>query len=303
MRILVIGAGGVGGYFAAKLALAGHDVAVVARGAHGEAIREHGLVVDTPRGELKTRVAVLDDVARARGHDAEVILIAVKAHQLGEIASAIGSALAPAGVAIPLQNGLDSEGELAKIIGSERVIGGVAQMGAGILAPGRIYLRSGGSIVLAPLDREQQSEVERIVRIFAQAFPCTAESDLQTVLWRKLLWNAPFNAICALTRRRPGDVLAFAELEQLVRGAMHEILAVARAEGTDVDESTIEDLIGVTRRKLAEIEPSMLQDVLAGRPSETEALQGAVVERARRHGLSTPIMNVLYALMRGLEQR
>jgi 2-dehydropantoate 2-reductase len=300
MRVLVVGTGAVGGTFGAKLVQAGHDVTFVARGAHGDAIRKHGLTVHTPQGSIHVQAPVIGHIDEARGLGADVALVAVKSKNLAEVAAGTGAALAPDGVAIPLLNGLDSERELARVIGEKRVIGGVAQMAAGGLSPGHLYLRAGGMMTIAPLAAEQLELVRRIASVFGDAFPCTAEDDLERVLWQKLLWNAPFNAICALTRRTAGEVLALPELETLARDAMHEVVAVARAEGVELGEAAIEAMLGITRGVFAETTPSMLQDVQSSRETETDALQGAVVTRGRRHGIATPIHATLNALLRGL---
>jgi 2-dehydropantoate 2-reductase len=120
------------------------------------------------------------------------------------------------------------------------------------------------------------------------------------MLWTKLLWNAPFNGICALTRKNAGEVLAIPELEALVRAAMHEVTAVARAEGVKLPDTIVEAMIGSTRTRFAASFPSMLQDVLAGRPTEARALQGAIVTRGDRHGIPTPVHRALLALLLGL---
>jgi 2-dehydropantoate 2-reductase len=158
-------------------------------------------------------------------------------------------------------------------------------------------------MALAPLDEERLPEVERIATRLSVAFPCRAHSNLRTLLWRKLLWNAPFNAICALTGKPAGAVLAVPELERLVRAAMQEVIAVGRADGADLGDGRIDDLLKVTLDKFSDSVPSMLQDVRAGRATETDALQGAVVERGRRYGIATPILATLHALMRGLDAR
>jgi 2-dehydropantoate 2-reductase len=243
---------------------------------------------------------VFESVEAARGLGADLALIAVKWASLPQVAAPTGEALGAGGVAIPLLNGLDVEQLLARAIGSERVIGGVAQLSAAVVGPGRIRLSAGGMVTLAPLSPSQAERTAALARELAECFPCHAEEDLARVRWQKLLWNAPFNAVCALTRRRAGEVLALPALEALVRRAMHEVLAVARAEGVALDDSAIDAMIGITHGVFSATEPSMLQDVLAGRETETDELQGAVVERGRRHGIVTPALETLHALLAGL---
>jgi 2-dehydropantoate 2-reductase len=280
MKILVVGAGAVGGYYGALLARAGHSVTFVARGEHGRKIRTDGLVVELPDETFTVETDTVEDIAAARGLGADVAIVAVKADDLPAVAAGIGAALREDGVAVPLLNGLDSEDELARVIGADRVIGGVAQIASRIAAPGKVRVDAPARIVLAPLKPEQVSRVESIAAEFSKAgFGCDAKPDLKRVLWTKLLWNAPFNAVCALTRRSAGDVLAVPELEALVRSAMHELASVAKTEAVEIDDRFIESMLESTRQKFKDSTPSMLQDVLAGRKTETCALQGAVVRR------------------------
>jgi 2-dehydropantoate 2-reductase len=300
VKVLVVGAGAVGGYFGAMLLRAGHEVTVVARGEHGRAIRERGLVVETPSGTLHVSPPVLNDVTEARGLGARLALVAVKAGSLADVAEGTGEALAADGFAIPLLNGLDSEAELAAVIGKGRVIGGIAQIASTNLGSGRIRVDAPAKLVLAPLLPEQMPDVERISQELSRAgFECDAKKDLGRILWTKLLWNAPFNAICALTDRTAGEVLAVPELAALVRDAMHELATVASAEGVVIDERLIEATLDATRTKFADSVPSMLQDVRNGRPTEANALQGAVVRRGERHQIPTPVHRALLALVVG----
>jgi len=300
MRVLIVGTGAVGGYFGARLAHGGHEVTFIARREHGAKIRERGLVVETPDGELVAEGRVLEDLDEARGMEADLALVAVKAGALDQVAAGTLAALAPEGVAIPLLNGLDSERILAESIGVERVVGGVAQIAAALVTPGRVRVKAGGMLTIAPVVASDLERVEALARVLDASFPCVAERELARVLWQKLLWNAPFNAICALTRRTAGQVLALPELETLVRSAMAEIIAVARADGVDLGDHAIEAMLAITRGLFADTEPSMLQDVLAGRTTEADALQGAVVTRGRQHGVPTPIHQTLHTLVLGL---
>jgi 2-dehydropantoate 2-reductase len=304
MKILVVGAGAVGGYYGAMLHRAGHDVTFVARGEHGRKIREYGLTVELPSETITVNATVADDVSAAAGTNAEIAIVAVKSNGLAAVAAGVGRALADDGVAIPLLNGLDSEAELARVIGEKRVIGGVAQIAARIAAPGRIRVEAPARIILGPLSADQMPRVESIAAEFSKAgFGCDAKSDLPRVLWTKLLWNAPFNAVCALTGLRAGEVLAIPELESLVRDAMRELANVAAPSGVTIDDRLIDATVDATKQKFKDSIPSMLQDVLAGRETEARALQGAVVARGERAGIATPIHRALMALVLGLERQ
>jgi 2-dehydropantoate 2-reductase len=302
MKILVVGTGAVGGYYGAMLARAEHDVTFVARGEHGRSIRERGLTIQLPDGELTVQAPVVEDVRDAAGLNVDVAIVAVKSASLADVADGVGPALGPDGVAIPLLNGLDSEEVLAQAIGKSRVVGGVAQVASELVGPGRVRVSAAGRLVLAPLSAEQMPLVERLATALSNAgFACDAKRDLKRVLWTKLLWNAPFNAICSLTRKNAGEVLRVPELAALVREAMREVAAVARAEGVSIDDSFIDAGRATTREKFSESVPSMLHDVLAGRPTEARALQGAIAKHGVLHGISTPIHTTLLSLMLGLE--
>jgi 2-dehydropantoate 2-reductase len=301
MKILVVGAGAVGGYFGTKLALAGHDVRFVARGAHGRALGERGIRVEVGSETLRVEVPIVSDVSGARGMEADVALVTVKAASLHDVANGLGAALAEGGAAVSLLNGLDAPEILAGVLGRERVVGGVAQVAARIVEPGVIGVDAPGRVLLAPLIPEKLPLAKRLAEEFSRAgFACDAKSDLARVLWTKLLWNAPFNAICALTDQSAGQVLERPELERLVRDAMTELSRVAAAEGVELDARMIDKTIDATRTQFAGSIPSMLQDVRAGRETEANALQGAVVERGLRHHVETPIHRTLLALVLGL---
>ncbi|HEX7669294.1 MAG TPA: 2-dehydropantoate 2-reductase [Polyangiaceae bacterium] len=303
MKILIVGSGAVGGYYGAVLARGGHDVTFVARGEHGRLMAEHGLTVETPDGEFTVTAPVLPDVQDAAGLDVDLAIVAVKSTALDSAVTAgVDAALGPSGVALPLLNGVDSEEVLARALGESRVVGGIAQIAARLVSPGRVQMSGPSRLVIAPLSSEQMPLVERLAaKLSSAGLVCEAKRDLKRILWTKLLWNAPFNAICALTRKNAGEVLAVPELATLVHGAMLEVAAVARAEGVVIDEAFIESTLASTRAKFADSVPSMLQDVLAGRATETRALQGAVTHRGSIHGISTPIHQTLMALMLGLE--
>jgi 2-dehydropantoate 2-reductase len=303
MKILVVGAGAVGGYYGALLLRAGHTVTFVARGEHGRKIRADGLTVELPDAAFNVRADVLEDVSQAAGLDIDVAIVAVKATGLSAVAKGVGDALGKEGVAIPLLNGLDSEDELARVIGAHRVVGGIAQIASRIAAPGRIRVDAPARIVLAPIATDRMPQVEKIAAEFSKAgFECDAKEDLKRVLWNKLLWNAPFNAVCALTRLKAGEVLAVPELEALVREAMAELARVAATEGITIGDRAIESMIQSTRDKFKDSVPSMLQDVLAGRETEALALQGAVVRRGVAAGIDTPVHRTLLGLMLGLDR-
>ncbi|WP_437278238.1 2-dehydropantoate 2-reductase [Sorangium sp. So ce375] len=301
MRILVVGAGAVGGYFGARLALAGEDVTFVARGAHADVMRARGLIVRTPSGELRTPPLRVVELDRARG-PFDLALIAVKSPSLAAVSAKLPGLLASDGLAAPLLNGLDSEDVVARDVGERRVIAAIAYMSAGLAGPGEIETLAPTRAGLAPYRPGQEARVEATAALLERAgIPVRRGPDHRSMLWEKMVWNAPFNAICALTGQRAGVVVE--RMADLTRAAMLEVIAVARAEGAEISEATADAMLALTRAEFPLTEPSMLQDVRAGRATEVDILQGAVVERGRRAGVDTPVLRTLATLVRGLSPR
>ncbi len=301
MRVLVIGAGGVGGFFSARLSRAKADLTVVARGEHGRVLRERGLTLETsPQVETFHLPSVsLSPEDLSAGFD--VVFLAVKWAALEEACAELQRVLSPHGVVIPLLNGLDSEDLVARFVGAQRTLAGVAYMSSGLLGPGRIYAHGNTRAGLAAYRPGQEEDLVRVRGLLEQAgIPVRLYDDYRVMLWEKMLWNAPFNAACALTGQRAGAVLE--RCEEPVRAAMAEVIAVAAAEGVTLDPASIDDMLELTRRAFPLTEPSMLQDLRAGRATEVEILQRAVVRRARAHGVPVPVLDTLACLIEAREQ-
>jgi 2-dehydropantoate 2-reductase len=307
MHVLVVGTGAVGGYFGGLLAASGRAVTFVARGENADCLQRGGLLIQGASEARRIAVRVVRHVKPEELEPVSVVIVAVKSRNLGEVAGVltplVSSPRHPQALVLPLLNGLESERFLALRLGPPRVIGGVAMIAASRPEPGRVLAPHGGSLVLAPCLPEQRSAVAALVEDWGQAFPCRLAEDLAHVLWSKLLWNAPFNAVCALTGLPAGRVLDVPGVEALVRAVMREVQAVARAEGVLLADAELERMVRVTREAFPNTIPSMRQDLEAGLPTEVEELQGVVVERAARVGLGAPLTAALAALVRGLEMR
>lgn len=304
----MMGAGGVGGFFSARLAASGIDLTVVARGEHGRVLRERGVSIEAgtsaaPSGAHASPHTETVPIPRVclSALDLEpafdVVFLAVKWPALEEACAELQRVLDPHGVVIPLLNGLDSEAVVAGFVGAQRTLAGVAYMSSGYLGPGRIYAHGNTRAGLAPYRPGQEQDVARVAQVLEQAgIPVRRHENYRAMLWEKMVWNAPFNAVCALTGQRAGAVLE--HCEGVVRAAMAEVLAVARAEGVELSEGLIEGMLALTRHEFPLTEPSMLQDLRAGRTSEVEILQGAVVRRAEQLGVGAPVLRTLASLVR-----
>lgn len=298
MRILMVGTGAVGGAFGARLAEAGYEISFVARGPHADILRERGLTLVTPKGGHSTgplRVSTLKD---AQG-PFDLVLISVKWAALEEVCEELPNLLAPHGFVIPMLNGLDSEDVVARYVGAQRTIACVAYVASALTKPGELSLLTQPRIGLAPYRPGQDEQIGVLAVMFEKAgIAVRRAEDAGSLLWEKMVWNGPFNAICALTRRPAGWVAD--HMEPLLRDAMAEVISVARAEGVALPPQVIELMFHTTRSDFPGTEPSMLQDVRAGRSTEVDILQGAVVARAERAGVQVPVMQTLATLVRAL---
>ena len=300
MKILVMGAGAVGSYFGARLRAAGEDVVFCARGEHLRALREHGLAVTSIRGDLHVEVTATDTPRDLAPYD--LILFCVKAYDTETAAQALSGCLKPGGAILTLQNGVENEARLVAIFGRHAVMGGNARVGVEIVAPAKIVHLSSGHIDFGELDGGESDRAKRIADVFQRAgILGQLSADIMSARWDKLIWNGAFNTVTTLTRQRVGEILDDPEAVKLLRTMMEEIASVARAEGAKVGDDRIDAYFAHSQKNLRELKTSTQQDLEHGKRLEYEALSGAVVRAARRHGLSVPTVETVYALMRLLD--
>ena len=271
---------------------------IVARGAHGEALRSAGLVIHGDDGEERIPLPrVVEDVSALEGRFG-LVLIGVKALELEQACDPLPNLLEPLGVVAPLLNGLTSEDVVARYVGAQRTLAAVAYMSAGILEAGHIYVHDEVRMGLAPYRPGQHEDVARVADMHESSGVGVQRSDdYRAMLWQKMVWNAPLNAICALTQKPAG--VAIERLEPIVARAMREVIAVARAEGVELSDRLVDNMLRMSLQDFPRTEPSMLQDVRRGRATEVDVLQGEVVARAAQLGVDVPVLSTLEALMRG----
>jgi 2-dehydropantoate 2-reductase len=321
MKIAVIGAGAIGGFVGARLALAGEEVTFVVRGANLAAIRAGGIKLVETSGEerVTTDVAATDDYQAAGPQD--VVVLAVKAHQVADVAGRIGQLFGPDTVVVTMQNGIpfwyfhqhggeyegrsvrsvDPGGDLARLIPPERVLGCVVYPAAELVAPGVIRHIEGIRFPLGELDGGTS---ERIVRVCASleraGFKSPVLDDIRGEIWLKLWGNLSFNPISALSHSTLVDICQHPLTRDLAANMMREAEAVAARLGISFRVSLERRIEGA--EKVGKHKTSMLQDVEAGRGPEIDALVGSVIELARMTGTSTPHIDSAYALVKLLEQ-
>jgi 2-dehydropantoate 2-reductase len=299
MRILVMGAGGVGGYFGAQFARAGHDVAFVARGAHLAALRERGLTLESELAPVHlARVTADSDPARLG--PAEIVMFCTKLWDVEDGARRIAPALAPDGLVIPFQNGVESHLMLAGVLGPDRVAGGVAQISASIKAPGVIEQFGGfarlrvGAFAPAQQDR---------VRAFAQAgvqagIDIEVVADIERALWEKFVFLVALSGLTSLARQPVGIVRTDPELRATLRAAIEEAVAIARLRGVALDADVVATTMKLVDSLPAGMRASMLNDLTRGNRLEAPWLAGAVVRMARAAGLPAPVNTTIYAALK-----
>ncbi len=300
MNILVMGAGAVGAYFGARLRASGEDVVLCARGENLRAIRERGLDITSVRGDFRIEVVSTDQPRDFAPYD--LILFCVKAYDTTAAAEAVSGCLKPGGAILTLQNGVENEATLAGIFGREAVMGGNARVGVEMVAAGKIVHLSTGEIDFGELDGRETDRVRAIASVFRRAgILGQVSADIVTARWDKLIWNGALNTVATLTRRRVGEILDDPEGLKLSRTLMREIVEVARAEGADISDGRIEAYIAHSHKNLRALKTSTQQDLERGKALEYEALSGAVVRAAHRHGLTVPAVETVYALLRLLD--
>jgi 2-dehydropantoate 2-reductase len=301
VKIGVVGAGAVGGYYAARFALAGHDVAVVARGPHLDAIRAQGLTVRTAGGTVTARVAASDDPARVGACD--LVLFAVKTYDNLTALPLLRSLTGPATSVLTLQNGVDSPDQAASVIGRAQVLGGAAYIATAIVAPGVIEQTGAHHrVVLGEVFAPQHAISGRAAGIRdafnAAGVDAEAHPDGRVPLWEKFVYLAPFAGMTGAARLPIGPLAARRETSILLERAFAEVDALARAEGVPVAA----DLLSRIRAYVGTLPPStrssLLIDLQAGKRIEVEALQGTVIRRARALAIDVPVMETLYAVLR-----
>ena len=318
MRLAIFGAGAIGGFLGARLARAGVDVVLIARGPHLKAMQESGLRVIDREGDWTVRVDATDDFAAMR--DAHAVFVTVKAHSLPPVAERLAANLGDETAVISAQNGIpwwyfqryggelegihletvDPGGLVARAIDPRRVIGCIVYPSTSLVSPGVVRHVEGERFSLGELDGSQSPRcVELSQALVSAGLKAPVQTKIRSELWLKLLGNAVFNPLSALTRATLGDIAASPLVAEVVRASMEEVDAVARRLGIEIQLSIDQRIKGAAR--VGDHKTSMLQDLEAGRPMEIDALTGSVVELGDRLGIPVPHLRTLYSSVKLLE--
>ncbi|PHQ25837.1 2-dehydropantoate 2-reductase [Marinobacter guineae] len=307
LKFLIVGAGGIGGYYAARLLHAGHDVVLTARGAHLAALQEQGLTVQYGDEVWSFPVQAMDHagvVARYRPDDFDVVVVTLKSTATETMLKELGPWLFHGKVPVlSLQNGVDNEPELASLLGEHRVLGGLAvRIGGHILQPGVVEAEGPAQVIMGewPVAAEPGSRralLEQLRDEFeAAGIPTTVSDNIRYELWRKLVINNGVNPLSALTGLDTQSLTHHPEFQKIVRGMMAETVAASKADGVNLGSADLAEMFELISNFNA-IKTSMLVDKEKGRPLELDSIAGAVLRRCSQMGIDAPYTTTVNALL------
>ena len=304
MRIAIYGAGGLGGFYGARLACAGNDVAFIARGAHLAAMRERGLRVSSPLGDMHLPEPVATDNPAEVG-PVDLVLVAVKTWQIPEVGAAMGPLLGERTLVLPFLNGVEASDELAAAVGAERVLGGLSKVFSKVEAPGVIHhFTPNVFVAFGELDGADSGRVRALADMFSAAgVDAEASPAIRVELWKKLLLVSSWAGLGALARSPMGVMREQPETRALIGRSMDEGLAVARAAGHAADPAYKDEMWAFYRAMPAGATASMQRDIMDGRPSELDAWNGAICRFGARAGVETPVHSFTYHTLLPMERR
>ncbi len=303
MRIVVYGAGAVGGFFGGLLANAGEDVCFVARGSQLEALRTTGLTIDsTLLGRIHVPAVTAVGSAGEAGA-AALALVCVKTHQLPAVLDDLAKAVVRDTVLVPLQNGVEADEQLSARFSDNAVLPAVVYVGATVESPGVVRHVAAGTIGLGALRAQDEERLQTTRDLLARTGqPVHLSRDIQRERWHKLMWNAAFNSVSAITGREPADLVARDDTRALIVTIMDEVVAVGVAHGVNLRRADIEEHVAWTSRATG-LRTSTMVDRERGRVMESDGLLGVVVRKGRAAGVATPGCAAVYALLTAVDGR
>jgi 2-dehydropantoate 2-reductase len=298
MRIAIVGAGGVGGYFGARLAAAGADVVFLARGAHLEAMRTRGLRITSPKGDLHLpRVSAEGDPAAVGPVD--LAFFAVKLYDTDGALTMLPPLVGPHTIVIGFQNGVETIASLTRAVGVPHTAGGVSYVSAVIAEPGVIKHTAMDHLIFGMPDGSRSPQLEALLEACRPAgFQATLSPDITVDIWTKFVRLSVFSGMTAVTRSPIGAIVNDPELLEMLKAAVRETLAVAHAKGVAVASSIDEDVAAAYKALPPQAKASMLEDLERGRRIELPWLSGAVARIGREVGVPTPIHTFINAVLK-----
>jgi 2-dehydropantoate 2-reductase len=302
MRILVMGTGGVGGYYGGLLARQGNEVTFISRGAHLYAIRHEGLKVKSIHGDFHIFPAdATDDPAKVEPVD--LVLFCVKTYNTDEAAEAIRPVVGPQTVVLSLQNGVDAAERIGKVVGMEHTLGGATWLSSAVEAPGVIrQISQFRRIVFGELAGGRSERVQSLFEVLnPTGITVEISENIHKVLWTKFVFISAASAFGSLTRLPMGEYRAVPETRSLLIAIMREVEALARAQGIPLDPDVVEQSLEFADNAAPHIKPSMQLDVESGHRTELESMVGVIGRKGRELGVPTPVADFVYGSLLPVE--
>ena len=295
MRIAIFGAGGIGGYLGGRLSQAGEEVVLIARGEHLQAIKEHGLRVDSIKGDfVATPALATDNPTEAEPVDA--VILGVKAWQVLDAAKAMRPMIGPETFVVPMQNGVEATAQLASVLGEKSVVVGLGGLVSYIVGPGHI-LHAGGEpyVSFGESDNSTSERTQNLLEAFKNAgVTANIPANIQAALWAKLALMAVNSGIGAITRVPTGQWRSVAGSWKMAQQVAQEVLAVAAGKGIVMPSDSLASTVARLEASAPNSTSSMQRDLMEGRFSELEVQTGAVVRLGLEAGVPTPVNTFIY---------
>lgn len=304
MNIVIYGAGGVGGYFGARLAQAGNNVTFIARGKHLEAIQKNGLQLKSINGDYLVKPAkATANILKVNTID--LIIVAVKTWQLAQVAEKIKPVLGKNTMVISLLNGVENHEVLSAILGNENVLGGLCKVVSKVEDYGVInHFAYNPTIVFGELNKQKTARALQLEKIFKAAeIETVLTTDILIEIWTKFLFISTISAIGALTRATLGEMIALPEIKKLMFKTAEEIVAVAKAKGINLPNNSIEEQFKLIESLPYATTASLQRDMMEGKPSELEAQNGTIVKLGKKLEVLTPVNSFIYNCLLPQENR
>jgi 2-dehydropantoate 2-reductase len=303
MKIAIIGSGGVGGYFGAKLAKAGNNVVFFARGAHLKAMQQYGLEIKSINESFKIENIHATDDMESIGI-VDLVIVGVKAWQLKDVAGRLNALVGPQTVVLPLQNGVLAVDELRAELPEKNVIAGLCRIISKIEAPGVInHFGVEPVIILGESDNSQSERLFRLKEVFENSgIKCQIPRDIHVELWKKFI-TICVSGLLAVSKTTYGELREITETRQMMIDLFNEVYNLALAQGIQVREDFVEKTVAFIDTFPYDTTSSLTRDVLEGKPSELEYQNGTVVKLGKKYGVETPVNSFVYGCILPMEMK
>ncbi len=299
-QIAVMGAGAVGCYFGGILARAGARVTLIGRPKLVEAINQNGLFIDSIRFQERINISATTDINKAR--EAQIVLFCVKTPDTETSAKELKPHLSPGSIVLSLQNGVDNAERIRKSSGIE-ALPAVVYVAVEMVAPGRVKHTGRGDLIIGDFAKSRKDKLGNLASLFERAdVPCRISENIEADLWTKMIMNCAYNAISALGRARYGWMVKNPGIRDLMQKTAEEVTAVAKAAGVKLSKSGLMESVFKLGEAMQNATSSTAQDLARGKKTEIDSLNGYIVRRGKELGVSTPVNQTLYALVKLLAE-